>query len=51
MTIASNARNTRAFERRFFFGLVQRRDHEGYGLANEGVRLAAQGLHREEEWL
>ena len=42
---------TRAFHRRFFFGLVQRGDYAGYGLANEGVRLAAQGLHRKEEWI
>ncbi|WP_114951545.1 bifunctional sugar phosphate isomerase/epimerase/4-hydroxyphenylpyruvate dioxygenase family protein [Sphingosinicella terrae] len=33
---------TRAFEKRFFFELVQRRDYSGYGAVNQPVRLAAQ---------
>jgi 4-hydroxyphenylpyruvate dioxygenase len=33
---------THAFEDRFFFEIVQRRDYTGYGAANAPIRLAAQ---------
>ena len=39
---------TRAYDKRFFFEIVQRRDYQGYGLPNEGVRLAAQARHRDD---
>jgi 4-hydroxyphenylpyruvate dioxygenase len=38
---------TRAFRKRFFFEIVQRRGYQGYGLANEPIRLAAQARFRE----
>jgi 4-hydroxyphenylpyruvate dioxygenase len=33
---------TKAFEHRFFFEIVERRNYAGYGAANAPVRLAAQ---------
>jgi 4-hydroxyphenylpyruvate dioxygenase len=33
---------TRAFVKRFFFEIVQRRDYDGYGARNTAIRLAAQ---------
>ena len=33
---------SRAFNKRFFFEIVERRGYRGYGLANSNVRLAAQ---------
>ncbi|MDE2435766.1 MAG: sugar phosphate isomerase/epimerase and 4-hydroxyphenylpyruvate domain-containing protein [Sphingomonadales bacterium] len=39
---------TRAFARRVFFELVQRRDYAGYGAANAPIRLAAQARHKPE---
>jgi 4-hydroxyphenylpyruvate dioxygenase len=33
---------THTFDERFFFEIVQRRNYEGFGAANAGVRLAAQ---------
>ena len=36
---------TEAFEQRFFFEIVQRRDYRGYGAANAPIRLAAQSLN------
>jgi 4-hydroxyphenylpyruvate dioxygenase len=35
---------TRAFEHRFFFEFVERRNYDGFGAANASVRLAAQAL-------
>jgi 4-hydroxyphenylpyruvate dioxygenase len=37
---------TRAFARRVFFELVERRGYDGYGAANAPIRLAAQARHR-----
>ncbi len=39
---------TRAFSRRVFFELVERRDYAGYGAANAPIRLAAQARHKPE---
>jgi 4-hydroxyphenylpyruvate dioxygenase len=33
---------TRAFVKRFFFEIVQRRAYDGYGARNTAIRLAAQ---------
>jgi hypothetical protein len=33
---------TRAFVKRFFFEIVQRRAYDGYGARNSAIRLAAQ---------
>jgi 4-hydroxyphenylpyruvate dioxygenase len=35
---------TRAFDHRFFFEFVERRNYDGFGAANASVRLAAQAL-------
>jgi 4-hydroxyphenylpyruvate dioxygenase len=35
---------TRAFDHRFYFEFVERRDYDGFGAANAAVRLAAQAL-------
>jgi len=35
---------TRAFEHRFFFEFVERRNYDGFGAPNASVRLAAQAL-------
>lgn len=40
---------TRAFDKRFFFEIVQRRGYQGYGAINAPVRLAAQARFRGEE--
>ena len=40
---------TRAFDGRFFFEIVQRRDYEGFGAVNASVRLAAQALSERAE--
>ena len=37
---------TRAFDKRVFFEIVERRDYRGYGAANSSVRLAAQARYR-----
>jgi 4-hydroxyphenylpyruvate dioxygenase len=37
---------SRAFEKRFFFEIVERRGYSGYGVANAGVRLAAQARYK-----
>ncbi|MEY4721297.1 MAG: hypothetical protein RIQ46_1022 [Pseudomonadota bacterium] len=37
---------TRAFARRVFFELVERRDYTGYGAVNAPIRLAAQARHK-----
>jgi 4-hydroxyphenylpyruvate dioxygenase len=37
---------TRAFDKRVFFEIVERRDYRGYGAANSSVRLAAQSRYR-----
>lgn len=39
---------TRAFDKRFFFEIVQRRGYQGYGAINAPVRLAAQARFRSE---
>jgi 4-hydroxyphenylpyruvate dioxygenase len=33
---------THIFDERFFFEIVERRDYQGFGAANAGIRLAAQ---------
>ena len=40
---------TRAYKRRFFFEIVERRDYGGYGAPNASVRLAAQARTRAPE--
>jgi 4-hydroxyphenylpyruvate dioxygenase len=37
---------SRAFEKRFFFEIVERRGYLGYGAANSAVRLAAQARYK-----
>lgn len=37
---------SRAFARRVFFEIVERRGYDGYGAANAPIRLAAQARHR-----
>jgi 4-hydroxyphenylpyruvate dioxygenase len=37
---------TRAFAKRFFFEIVERRGYRAYGAANAGIRLAAQSRYR-----
>lgn len=37
---------SRAFAKRFFFEIVQRRDYGAYGLANAPIRLAAQSRYK-----
>jgi 4-hydroxyphenylpyruvate dioxygenase len=37
---------SRAFNKRFFFEIVERRGYRGYGLANSNVRLAAQARYK-----
>jgi 4-hydroxyphenylpyruvate dioxygenase len=39
---------TRAFAKRFFFEIVQRRDYGAYGAPNVAVRLAAQSRYRND---
>jgi len=39
---------SRAFARRVFFELVERRDYAGYGAVNAPIRLAAQARHKPE---
>lgn len=39
---------TRAFARRVFFELVERRNYAGYGAINAPIRLAAQARHKPE---
>jgi 4-hydroxyphenylpyruvate dioxygenase len=36
----------RAFQKRFFFEIVQRRNYEAYGAANAAIRIAAQSRYR-----
>jgi 4-hydroxyphenylpyruvate dioxygenase len=33
---------THAFDERFFFEIVERRNYQGFGAANAGIRLSAQ---------
>jgi 4-hydroxyphenylpyruvate dioxygenase len=40
--------SSRAFRKRFFFEVVQRRGYDGYGAPNELIRLAAQSRYKEE---
>jgi 4-hydroxyphenylpyruvate dioxygenase len=37
---------TRAFAKRFFFEVVERREYEGYGAPNAAIRLAAQARYK-----
>jgi 4-hydroxyphenylpyruvate dioxygenase len=39
---------SRAFAKRFFFEMVQRRGYDGYGAANASIRLAAQSRYKVE---
>jgi 4-hydroxyphenylpyruvate dioxygenase len=36
----------RAFAKRFFFEIIQRRDYQSYGAANAAIRIAAQSRYR-----
>ncbi|MEP7312756.1 MAG: TIM barrel protein [Pseudomonadota bacterium] len=40
---------TRAFDKRFFFEIVERRGYDSYGAANAPVRLAAQSRYKTEQ--
>jgi len=40
---------TKAFDGRFFFEIVQRRNYQGFGAVNASVRLAAQALSERSE--
>lgn len=40
---------TRAFDKRFFFEIVERRDYAGYGAPNAPIRLAAQARFRTDQ--
>jgi len=40
---------SRAFAKRFFFEIVERRGYRAYGTANAPIRLAAQSRYREDE--
>ena len=40
---------TRAFDGRFFFEIVQRRNYDGFGAVNASVRMAAQALSERAE--
>jgi 4-hydroxyphenylpyruvate dioxygenase len=40
---------SRAFAKRFFFEIVERRGYRAYGAANAPIRLAAQSRYREDE--
>jgi 4-hydroxyphenylpyruvate dioxygenase len=39
---------SRAFDKRFFFEIVERRGYDGYGAANDPIRLAAQSRFKDE---
>jgi 4-hydroxyphenylpyruvate dioxygenase len=40
---------SRAFAKRFFFEIVERRGYRAYGTANAAIRLAAQSRYRDDE--
>jgi 4-hydroxyphenylpyruvate dioxygenase len=40
---------SRAFAKRFFFEIVERKGYRAYGTANAAIRLAAQSRYREDE--
>ena len=40
---------SRAFAKRFFFEIVERRGYRAYGAANASIRLAAQSRYRDDE--
>lgn len=42
---------TRAFAKRFFFEIVERRGYDGYGAANAAVRLAAQSRFQNDVYI
>jgi 4-hydroxyphenylpyruvate dioxygenase len=39
---------SRAFAKRFFFEITERRGYRGYGLSNAAIRLAAQSRYRDD---
>jgi len=39
---------SRAFAKRFFFEIVERRGYRGFGATNAVIRLAAQSRYRED---
>jgi 4-hydroxyphenylpyruvate dioxygenase len=39
---------SRAFSKRFFFEIVERRNYRAYGSANVPIRLAAQSRYRND---
>jgi 4-hydroxyphenylpyruvate dioxygenase len=39
---------SRAFAKRFFFEIVERRGYRGFGAANAAIRLAAQSRYRDD---
>ena len=39
---------SRAFAKRFFFEVVERRGYRAYGAANASIRLAAQSRYRDD---
>jgi 4-hydroxyphenylpyruvate dioxygenase len=41
---------SRAFEKRVFFEIVERRGYSGYGAGNSSVRLAAQARYKEQRY-
>jgi 4-hydroxyphenylpyruvate dioxygenase len=41
---------TRAFDKRFFFEIVERRGYTGYGAVNSTVRLAAQARYKQQRF-
>ena len=40
---------SRAFVKRFFFEVVQRRNYDAYGVANAAIRIAAQSRFKSPE--
>jgi 4-hydroxyphenylpyruvate dioxygenase len=40
---------SRAFAKRFFFEIVERRGYRAYGAANAAIRLAAQSRYRDDQ--
>jgi 4-hydroxyphenylpyruvate dioxygenase len=39
---------SRAFAKRFFFEIVERRGYRGFGVANAAIRLSAQSRYRDD---
>lgn len=42
---------SRAVAKRIFFEVVERRTYDGFGAANAAIRLNAQAIHRDPEWI